>query len=304
MKKFAFLVLFALAGSLFLASCSGGDDDTTVKPKPTVTWKTTAGFKFADGSEQAGNNISFGVLATPSSGEKITRVKISLSVNGGVDAVLFDSTMKENSYNRDWLDIALGQLTGSKNRFTATVTQSNGESASVAFIITATAPKRNVQTTNAIMLGAQNTNVAGSFFNPAQGATGVMLFADANSDQSNVHIVYYSGANNKESFASPSDATVVQVFAQVANWTKRNVTNLRKTTMTAADFDNIDPADATEIDNQCTSGVFTTLVNQLKVGDVIAYRTQTGNHYALFKVTAINAGSTGTITFDMKNPAF
>ena len=178
MKKFAFLFLFALAGSLFLASCSGGDDDTVAKPKPSVSWKTTTGFKFANGTETAGNNISFGVIATPSSGEKITRVVINLAVNGGANAILFDSTMKATSYSRDWIDIKLAELAGAKSQFTVTVTQSNNETSSASFIITSSAPARNTQLTANIVLGAQASNV-GSFFNPKIGATGVMTIAAA-----------------------------------------------------------------------------------------------------------------------------
>ncbi len=305
MKKFAFLFLFALAGSLFLASCSGGDDDTVAKPKPSVSWKTTTGFKFANGTETAGNNISFGVIATPSSGEKITRVVINLAVNGGANAILFDSTMKATSYSRDWIDIKLAELAGAKSQFTVTVTQSNNETSSASFIITSSAPARNTQLTANIVLGAQASNV-GSFFNPKIGATGVMTIAAAAGDQANTHIVYYMGSNNKATFSAPNDADMTQIFSSMSNWTVRNATVFRKTTMTSAEFDALDPADASKIDAECTNGVFVSKVTQLAVGNVIAYRTQDGTHYALFRVNAItNSGSSNSeITFDMANPAF
>lgn len=305
MKKLALFVMFAITGSLFLASCSGGDDDTAEKPKPTVTWKTTAGFKFADGTETAGNNISFGILATPSSGEKITRVVINLSVNGGANAILFDSTLKENSFNQDWIDVKLGELAGAKSKFTVTVTQSNDQTASSTFTITASSPARNTQVTANIVLGAQATNT-GSFFNPKQGSSGVMTIAAAAADQANTHVVYYMGATNKATFSAPNDAQITGVFSSMSNWKTRNATVFKKTTMTAAQFDAIDPNDASKIDTECSNGVFTSKAAQMAIGDVIAYRTQDGTHYALFKISAIsNMGSTNSeITFDMANPAF
>jgi hypothetical protein len=305
MKKLAIFVLFAITGSLFLASCSGGDDPAAPKPKPTVTWKTTTDYKFQDGNETAGNDISFGILATSSSDEKITKVTIYLSVNNGPNAILFDSTMKVANFSYDWVNLTLGNLSGSKNKFTATVTQSNGESSSVTFTITATAPPRNTQLTQNIVLGAQASNL-GSFFNPKVGATGVMTIAVAADNQSDVHLVYYVGTNNKATFSAPSDGDMTAIFSSMSSWKTRNASLFRRTTLSAGDFDALDPNDATKIDTECTNGAFSTKVTQLKVDDVIAYRTFDGSHYALLKVVSIkNASSTNSeITFDMANPAF
>jgi hypothetical protein len=305
MKKLAFFVLFALTGSLFLASCSKTDDPTVAKPKPTVTWLTTTDYKYADGSELAGNDVMFGILTSPSSGEKLTNVKITYSVDGGSAGILFDSTMKLATYTGDWT-YKLGQLKGSKTKFTAVVTQSNGESASVSFTITATAPPRGVQANNGITMGGQTNNSFGSFLDPALGATGLMKYNEANDAPANVHLIYYYGANNKATFSAPSDIDIKEIFQTVSTWNPRNATLFKKTGMSASDFDNIDPSDATVIDQQCamSTGGFGSKVTQLKVDDVIAYRKQDGSHYALLKVTAITVGSAGSITFDMVNPAF
>lgn len=298
MKKLTLLVLFASLTSVFLNSCKG-DDPEGPKPGPTVSWKTTAGLTFANKNIPKDSVVSFGVLATPSSGENITRVRISLSVNGGVETTLFDSTsMKASSFNRDWIGIPVGSLINAKNRFTATVTQSNGESSSASFTVTVTGNAANIQTTNDIELGAQNNASLGSFFDPSQGATGVMLAAQANSNQSSVHVIYYSGSTNKETFSAPNDGQIGQVHPNVPSWGVKNATLFKKTTLTATDFDNL--TDPNVIINECNSAS-ATKVTALKVGDVIAYRTFNGSHFALFKIDAITAGGAGTITFDMKN---
>jgi len=307
MKKFALLLLFAISGSLFLVSCNGGDDNDpgTPKPKPTISFKTGGNYTSSNTTKQAGQDIDFGVIATPSSGEKISRVKVTLSVNGGPEAVLADSNnIKLTSYTNDWTAIKVGNLPNAQNKYTATVTQTNGESSSVSFVVTVTAPPKPVQETGGIQLGAQNNSSIGSFFDPEQGNGGIMLYAAAKANQSKVHIIYYSGTTNKETFSAPNDPQITQVFSDMSSWTTRNATVFKKTTMTSTQFDNIDPANSTAIDNECTSGVFTSKITQLKVGDVIAYRSQTGSLYGLMRIAAIDAGGSGDITFDMKNPTF
>jgi hypothetical protein len=316
------IVAIIMALSFTMQSCSKDDggsttttptptnndttkNDTLKKPKPTVTWKTTADYKFKDGNETAGNNIYFGIIATSSSNEKITKVTILLSVNNGPSAILFDSTMKVTSFNKNWVELTFGNLTDSKNKYTAVVTQSNGESASISFTLTAIAPVRNTQITKNIVVGAQ-ANTLGSFFNPKMGATGVMTIAVATDNQPSVHIIYYVGTNNKATFSAPSDMDITQIFSSMSGWRTRNPSLFKKTTLTTAQFDALDPNDASQIDTECTNGTFATKATQLKVNDVIAYRTFDGSHYALLKVVAIKNGtsSNSEITFDMANPEF
>ncbi|HYG17133.1 MAG TPA: hypothetical protein VEC12_15355 [Bacteroidia bacterium] len=298
MKKLTLLVLFATLTSVFLDSCKSEDPEGP-KPTPTVSWKTTAGYTFSNSDVQAGETIDFGVIAAPSDGENITRVRVSLSVNGGVETNFIDSPdLKLKNFNHDWMDVPVGSLPNAKNRFTVTVTQSNGESASATFIVTVTGSAANIQTTNDIELGAQNNPTVGSFFNPGQGSLGIMLAAQANSNQNDVHVIYYSGATNKETFSAPNDAQIGEVHKNVPGWTVKNATLFRKTTMSATDFDNL--TDPNVIVTECNSASSSKVTN-LKAGDVIAYRTFNGSHFALFKIESINAGGAGTITFDMKN---
>ncbi len=301
MKKFAFLFLFALTGSLFLASCSGGDDDTVAKPKPSINWKGGGTYTSANVSIAADNTIDFGINATASSGEKITKVRITVNANGIGNLILSDSVVKVANIGIDWMGVNVGKLPGSKTVYTATATQSNGESSSVSFIVTVTSAGKTVQTRANISMGGQTNSTIGSFFNYVTQQT--VFLTQANSDPASVDFIYYSGSTNLQTFSSPDDAQVTQVFASISGWSVRNNTRFRRTTLTATEFDAIKDGDpSTAIDNQATTNVssLSSLTNKLKVGDVIVFITAGGQDFGLIKVTAINGSASGDVKFDIK----
>lgn len=299
MKKFAFLFVFALAGSLFLASCSGGDDDnTTTKPKPNINWKGGGTYTAANASVIAGNSIDFGINASATE-DNITRVRVTVNVNGSGPLILSDSTLKEKNVNIDWLGVNVGNLPGAKVVYTATVTQTNGESSSVSFTITVTPAPKNVQTRTSISMGGQTNSTIGSFFDFS--LQRVLLLGEANADPKDVDFIYYSGATNGLTLAAPDNSDVTQIFSNVSGWSPRNNTKFRRTTLTAAEFDAItDGTPATKIDAEATSGAFGSDVKQLKVGDVIVFITAGGQEFGLLKVISVTAGGAGKITFDLK----
>lgn len=298
MKKFAFLFVFAIVGSLFLASCSGEDGDNTAKPKPNINWKGGANYTSTNVDVAAGNTIDFGINASASEGD-ITRVRVTANVNGTGALILSDSTLKEKTVNIDWLGVNVGNLPGAKIVYVATATQTNGESSSVSFTVTVTAAPKIVQTRSNIQLGGQTNSTIGSFFDFT--TQNVMLLGEANSDPASVDFIYYDGSTQGNALSAPSDNLVTQIFPTVANWNPRNNTRFRKTTLTAAEFDAItDGSASTPIDNEATSGTFGSIANQLQVDDVVVFITAGGQEFGLLKVTAISAGGAGSITFDVK----
>jgi hypothetical protein len=316
------IVAIIMALSFTMQSCSKDDggsttttptptnndttkNDTLKKPKPTINWKTDASLKHQDGDEIAGNNIAMGVVATASSSEKITLVTLTVTVNGGVEYTLFQANPAAATYTNTWNNITLGMLPNGKNKYTATATQSNGEKSSVTFTITSTSTTRTTILVQNMEMGAQGTST-GSFLNPWLGAQGVSNLTDANAHPEKIGLIYYMGATNKATFSAADDADVTQIFSSVNSWATRKPSRFKLTTLTATQFDAIDPNDATVIDTQCGSGTFVSKVTQLKVGDVIAYREGDAQFYCLLKVTQItNAGmATSKITFDMVTPTF
>lgn len=298
MKKFAFLFVFALAGSLFLASCSGGDDDNTAKPKPSINWKGGANFTSVNTSVAAGNSINFGITGSATEGN-ITKIRVTVNVNGAGALILSDSTLKEKTVDVEWNGVNVGNLPNAKIVYTATLTQTNGETSSASFTVTVTPAALSVQTRPNLQMGGQTNSTLGSFFDYS--TQQVLLLSAANNAPESVDFIYYSGATNGLTFAAPDNSDVTQIFSNVSGWATRNNTKFRKTTLTAADFDAImDGTPSTKIDSEATSGAFLSDAKQLKVGDVIVFITAGGQEFGLLKVTATTAGGAGTITFDLK----
>lgn len=301
MKKLTILALFAIAASVFMVSCSGGDDDTTTKPKPTITWKTNAGYTFQNVSVSADSTIDFGVLATSASGEKISKLAVTVSVNGGPAGVLWDTTLSSTSISKDWMDVGVGSLAGAKMQITAVVTQADGETSSVSFVVTVT-PSSGGSTISVrpnIEMGAQDNSLLGSFFDFE--LQEVNKLNVANSAPQNVDFIYYYGNTNKATFSAADDAQITQIFSSVSSWSVKNPSRFRKSSMTVAQFDALTQGQpATEINNQATTGTFGTKVTDLKVNDIIVFQTAGANDFGLMKVTELTAGTNNKIKFDLK----
>jgi predicted transcriptional regulator len=124
---------------------------------------------------------------------------------------------------------------------------------------------------------------------------------DATANQNKVDFVYFYGATNLATLASPSDTDAQTIFTAIADWTTINATKLGATTLTATEFDAID--DDAEIVIAAT-GLTATKANTLEVGDVIAFETASTSANAskkgLLKVVAITPENTGTITIAVK----
>jgi hypothetical protein len=297
MKKLTLLVLFASLTSVFLNSCKG-DDPAAPKPTPSINFKGGANYVSSNVTLAPDTTYTFGINANGTDGEKISRVRVTANTNGTGEAIIFDSTMKLASYNREWTR-QTGTLPGSKTVITITATQTNNESSSVSFTITVGPKPKQVQVRPNITMGAQSNSTSGSFFDFS--TTTVKLLPAANSNPELIDFIYYYGATNKATFSAADDAQVTQIFPSISNWSVKKASRFRKTTMSATDFDNMNQGDAsTPIDDQAKLSGFATKVTDLKVGDVIVFLTEGGAKYGLIRIKTLNASTSGDITFDMK----
>jgi len=296
MKKIGLMLMLAGVFAIGFTSC--GEDEDVVKPKPEFSWKSgSAGgsnvYTSANATVSAGTKLFFGITAIGS--EKLDKAEAFVSVSGGSKAKLVD-TLKINATNLSWdFSYTLPGTPGAVE-VEVVVTMSNGESTSRKITLTVTKPAVAVQAINNVSLGGQTNATLGSFFSLKNN---VMKLAEANATPADVDWIYYYGATNQATFASPNDAQVTQIFNTVSSWSKRNVTKLRRTSLTAAEFDAITMS--SDVDKQLTpSGG--TAVTQLKAGDVLIYVTEGNVNYGLIKVKTIQpASGSGAIEIDIKN---
>jgi hypothetical protein len=154
---------------------------------------------------------------------------------------------------------------------------------------------------SAKIFGAQNNADLGSFFSTSNGQ--IYKIAEAKTSSSLIDFVYFHGATNQATIASPDEPNVFSGNGAVhtgtngvTTWSKRNATRFKVTEITAAQFAEVED-DVDLIVN--ASGAELKLANQLTVGKVIAFTTD-GGKSGLFLVKAITTGNTGSITVDVK----
>lgn len=294
-------MMFMMAGILAFGLSSCGDDTEEVKPRPSFDWKGGTDYVSSNTSVPAGSEVLFGINARGE--ENLKSVGVRVSYNGAPSTIFMltssgDSTITSLRTRNFSIDIPyqVGNTPGTET-VTITVTMANDETFSRTVVLTVTAQATNVTERSNISAGAQN-NANGSFFSVSQSQT--FTIAESNNNQSIVDMIYYHGAVNAATLASPNDAQVTSLFPNVTSWTTRNATRMRLVTMTEAQYQAITLS--TDVDALIQAGNPTlTAVTQLKVGDVVLFVTSGGTYYGIIRVKAIQPASPqGQITFDMK----
>jgi hypothetical protein len=160
-----------------------------------------------------------------------------------------------------------------------------------------------INTYSAKLMGGQTTSSAGSFFSTSTGLVISSVDAGASTTiQSSIDLVYFYGSSNLATIGAPNDATVGVAHANntsLGNWTVKNATKFVATNLTPANF--IASSNDSLIKTIDTSTVSASLIPQLTVGKIVAFKTAAGK-YGLYHVAAI-AGTDGTnrtITIDVK----
>ncbi len=153
----------------------------------------------------------------------------------------------------------------------------------------------SIQSYTAVLLGAHEATT-GSFY--ATSTNTVYTVSDAAANQAAVDFVYYFGASNQATVASPDDSGAAEfaIFG-LDSWTTKNATRFATTTLSSLDFDAI--VDDAAILVQAGNVSDMTKANMLVVDDVFAFTTAAGKA-GLVKVSDVTTGTDGSITLQVK----
>ncbi len=291
MKRLVQLLAMAIIGSLILTSC--GEDTltpsepTTDNPPSVVSFSVDGQASNGSGNHAPGDNVEFEITF----GDDIELQSYEIRESAGTD--LLDSGTASGT---NWLvsythPVRRTAANGFSNLITFIGTDTQGQQVSESYTI-------NVVDTvyeYSISLGGDQNAGTGSFY-AAISETGTVYFvADARDNQESVDLIYFYGATQMATLAAPSDTLVDDFSAyDLDSWTTRNATELHASTV---DFDAIDNSVA--IQDAFDASLSQTRVNMLDVDSVVAFRTVAGV-YGLIRVTEVNAGQAGDITFDVK----
>jgi hypothetical protein len=299
MKKLGFLFVMAGVISFGLSSCGdgGGDDDVTL-PKPTVSFLAGTGYVSASGPQSAGDSVVFHVDVTGANNlEKLTAL---VSVSGASQAIFADTnitTLKQKNFK--WIVVYhLPSSPNTKVDFVFKATMKDGNEGSNNLSITTQAPPRTLTSRNNIEIGAQANTLYGSFINLDTVLVKFLVEANAMGGN-NIDGVFFIGGANGASLVSPDDASATTYFSGISGWSKRKATRFSLNPFTASEFDAM--TTSTELDKKVSAATAKSVAN-LKVGDVILFRTEGNINYGLIKVVSVSSQTNGTMAFDIKIP--
>ncbi len=302
MKKLSYLfIVVILSGLTIISACKKSDDDTVDK-KPTITFKGGSDYISSDVTIATGDSIKVGVIAlsNTNSNAKLNKFTLTLTSNN-IPQVLLDSTLNISTFD---INFFITFANESVFRLSAKITDKDGESQEIAFNVTVVASAGPIYEYSNTVLAAQHVTDIGSSFASMTGD--IWLLATAKANANKVDFLYFYGATNLATLASPADVAAGTIYNDTINglqtWSVRNNTLFKKIT-TAVDWESI-TNDALIVE-LTAEGVTETKINELAVGNVLAFITdpakpEFAGKKGLIKITAINTGDEGDITFDVK----
>jgi hypothetical protein len=248
-RLFNYTLVCAAAGLAFLSAC--GEDDP-IKPKPTLTLNSAAGYTAVDVKSENGTKLKFGVVATAPSGEKLKQFSVKIATNGGVAAALKDTVLNASSLNYEWTFTVNGSV-NDKITLSFTVALENGETDSKSVTVTVIAPVENLSES----AGQEINNMIG----PNPGAynlvAGIQMRSDSSDARKDIKDMTTTSTSNTYTFSQ--------------SWTSGNGTKFVK--VTAADYTNITTnQQLVDLWNAKASSAANTVTNIAK-GDVIMVKS-------------------------------
>ena len=203
-------MLYMLVGSVgFLTSCKKDDDDDGTDKYPTMNFVGGAGYVDSNVQLTVGDAFKVGVSAASNAttSTKLVSFKVTRTANNNPVTVL-DSTLNAKSMST-WTYNFTAQSSVGTESFKFTITDADGESASLSFTVE-TVASGAIDTHTGLQAGAQSNTTLGSFIGLSNGT--IYKSADAPANSASVDAVYYVPTGGTPSFGAPDDTEADGVF--------------------------------------------------------------------------------------------
>ncbi|MDD5508126.1 MAG: hypothetical protein PHD25_07315 [Bacteroidales bacterium] len=294
MKKLIYLfVLLMVSGLFFMTSCT---DDEEGDVKPTISFKGGAGYVSQDVTLDTDAEFTIGITAASnsSSGAKLSLLELTRVYNNAT-WFTWDTAIDVSYYS---IDITMTTLnTEGTERIAFKITDKDGQTSEISVNITTESSAGPITSFDQKILGSYQSST-GSSFASADGS--IYSLAEAKVNQTKVDWMYFYGASDLSTIASPNDSHAALVFNNAANglqtWTTKNNTLFRKVS-TVIEWNTV--TDDTIIMQEAATEPDQTRIATLAVGDVLLFKTVTSK-YGLIKVNNIAVGADGTIDISVK----
>ena len=295
-RVFFFLTAILLGTMTMITSCT--DDTEEPDLPPSISFVTGAGYISDDATIEVNTPFVVKILAeaNATSNAKIASIGVTRIFN---NQIVGDTAFTFNDATVTFELTIMSYPTAGVENIEFEATDKDGQSAKISLqITTEEAAGGAIDSWTEKVLGSWN-NPTGSSFASING--NVYTLDQAFDNQSLIDYMYWWAAStNSATLGAPDDPNAADVFNtgdyKLENWTTKNATRFKTTTVTSAGFDAI--IYASEIIDIATGADQSRLAN-LEVDDVIAFVTVTGKR-GLIRIKTIDSGSDGTMTIDVK----
>lgn len=298
MKKFRLILLavFALSSSMLFNACTTSDDGDEPNPGPTMNFLGDAGYTATDATLAAGSEFTVGIVA--SHDVRIDKLEIRVSLDGSGQLIpsnctICDSTINDKELRVDYT--ATVQNTPGTETWSFTVIDKDGFATTKEIVITRTKKPEPIRFLD-VSLGNQANASLGSSYSLSEFL--VYLLADAKTNSAKVDLIYVKDDTEGDILCAPSSDYASEHLmgaSGVSSWSTRNETKIRKTSLTAGQFDAM--SDSQELidalNNNSSAGIE---IEQVSVNDVyVVVPESAGSRPALVKVVSISGDDSITL---------
>lgn len=300
-----FVGLLLITGMGFITSCS---KDSTTDVSPSIVFKGGVDFIASDVTLDAGSSFHVGITAAANStsGKNLTKFKVVRTFNNTPTTEL-DTTI--NTANFSWEAYYSTNTSAGTERWTFTITDKDGQTNELAFVITTEATAGEIYTYTAVLLAGQLNPDGGSFYSTLNDS--VMKEGIANVNQSRIDMIYFYGGSSTiyASIVAPASTQLSDVpeFSYILDatnadhWTVTNQTKFRLVTgieWALVTNDALIASNAIALHDMN--------INLLSENQIIAFETASTSanpgKKGLFKVIALSgsSGADRSITIEVK----
>lgn len=275
MKKLSFLLIAIMAVVVILPSCNNDDD---ILGPPSLDFKGGADYISADATIATNSFFKVGIAATANaeSNKKLKTLKLTRTLDNttfidttySIDETMFNADFQFNAQNDGQVETILFVLTDDAG-------MTDSKSLTITYETVGVAVTKNSD----VLMGSFNDD-NGSFYSTVNKE--VYSITEASAIMSDIDFLFYLGATNASSIASPFDADAQVVYPAIADWTTKNETLFATTDITVEQFDAItDSYVFPEFADEMTG------ITQLEANNVIMFLT-VNDKFGLIKVNSIN----------------
>jgi hypothetical protein len=294
-----YITVSAMVFCLGLIPISCSEQDNKEYPVPSIEFKTTEGYVYADTSLNLDETVLMGIEASTNSNVNLTHLHIDIEYDD--ESTSLDSGFSSGTLN---YDRSITKGTSEQETWSFYVRDKDGrQSETISFSLMKRAGSEygTIKRYNNVVLGAQDHQAKGGFFATSDGT--INKLNEAFLHQALIDLVYYfdiveSDKNTLASAGANIDNSIFPGSNGLANWTTKNTARFLLTEEVSVEDFSGASNDSLILFNTFEFDAGKRKAKTLKAGDIYSFVTD-NEIKGMFRVIKVDGEATGYIECDI-----